>query len=86
MESPGTAPGSEPRITGAFIAIFPVARNRLNIGVRWGLCKQLGMYVMRAFYVLYPCIRQMTRKAPKKARARVLRGPFGRVGVGLAPT
>lgn len=40
MESPGTAPGSEPRITGAFIAIFPVARNRFNIGTGQVLCKR----------------------------------------------
>lgn len=32
MEPPGTAPGSDPRITGAFIAIVPVARNSPNIG------------------------------------------------------
>ena len=43
MESPGTAPGSEPRITGAFIAIFPVARNRLNIGLGLGLRKRQGV-------------------------------------------
>ena len=33
MEPPGTAPGSDPRITGAFIAIVTVARDPLNIGV-----------------------------------------------------
>ena len=32
MEPPGTAPGSDPRITGAFIAIVRVAPNRVNIG------------------------------------------------------
>ncbi len=32
MESPGTAPGSEPCITGAFIAIDRVAPNNTNIG------------------------------------------------------
>ena len=34
VEPPGTAPGSEPFITSAFIAIVPVARNRSNIGDR----------------------------------------------------
>ena len=76
MESPGTAPGSEPRITGAFIAIFPVARNSFNIGVGWGLCKQFGICVLRAFYVLYPCIRQSThqahQKGPRKTAARAI--------------
>ena len=32
MEPPGTAPGSDPRITGAFIAIVRVAPNTINIG------------------------------------------------------
>lgn len=32
MESPGTAPGSEPIITGAFIAIVGVAPDKANIG------------------------------------------------------
>ena len=90
MESPGTAPGSEPRITGAFIAIFPVARNRFNIGVGWGLCKQFGICVLRAFYVLFTCFiraydNQRIRRI-KKARAKLLRGPFGRVGFRLTPT
>ncbi len=39
VEPPGTAPGSEPSITGAFIAIVPVARNRLKIGRLTGGCK-----------------------------------------------
>ena len=34
VEPPGTAPGSEPLITGAFIAIVRVAPNRPNIGAR----------------------------------------------------
>ena len=39
MESPGTAPGSEPCIMGAFIAIVRVAPDRANIGLAgWG-CK-----------------------------------------------
>ena len=45
MESPGTAPGSEPFIMGAFIAIVRVAPDRMNIGARdglrkgqWGVC------------------------------------------------
>ena len=49
MESPGTAPGSEPRITGAFIAIFPVARNRYNIGTGQVLCKREAGAVSPAF-------------------------------------
>ncbi len=32
MEPPGTAPGSEPIITGAFITIVRVAPNTVNIG------------------------------------------------------
>ena len=40
MESPGTAPGSEPRITGAFIAIFLVSQNIPNIGAGLGLRKR----------------------------------------------
>ena len=39
VESPGTAPGSEPRITGAFIAIVRVALDTCNIGVDDGLRK-----------------------------------------------
>ena len=41
MESPGTAPGSEPRIMGAFIAISLVAQNIANIGVGVGFRKRL---------------------------------------------
>ena len=73
MESPGTAPGSEPRITGAFIAIFPVARNKVNIGAGSSPCKRLGLYATCAFCVLYPCIRaQLVNKilsSQEKARA-----------------
>jgi hypothetical protein len=32
VESPGTAPGSEPFITGAFIAIVRASPNNINIG------------------------------------------------------
>ena len=32
MESPGTAPGSEPCIMGAFIAIVRLAPDKRNIG------------------------------------------------------
>jgi hypothetical protein len=39
VESPGTAPGSEPLITGAFIAIVRVALDTCNIGVDDGLRK-----------------------------------------------
>jgi hypothetical protein len=33
VEPPGTAPGSEPLITGAFIAIVWVTPSRANIGM-----------------------------------------------------
>jgi len=41
VESPGTAPGSEPFIMGAFIAIVRVAPDRVNIGWGGGLRKVL---------------------------------------------
>jgi hypothetical protein len=34
VESPGTAPGSDPIIAGAFIAIFTVARDTIYIGLQ----------------------------------------------------
>ena len=43
VEPPGTAPGSEPSITGAFIAIVPVARDRVNIGPHPSRCKGVEM-------------------------------------------
>ena len=39
VEPPGTAPGSEPIITGAFIAIVGVAPDRVNIGGLGAGCK-----------------------------------------------
>ena len=39
VESPGTAPGSEPFIMGAFIAIFRVAPDTINIGPDAAGCK-----------------------------------------------
>ena len=43
MESPGTAPGSEPFIMGAFIAIVRVTQDMFNIGAGFaahkGACK-----------------------------------------------
>jgi len=39
VESPGTAPGSEPFIMGAFIAIVRFDADSLNIGAGAGLCK-----------------------------------------------
>ena len=39
MEPPGTAPGSEPSITGAFIAIVRVAPGKGNIGAAGAGCK-----------------------------------------------
>ena len=41
VESPGTAPGSEPLITGAFIAIVWVTPSTANIGVSGALRKRL---------------------------------------------
>jgi len=32
VEPPGTAPGSDPRITGAFMSIVPVAEDTRDIG------------------------------------------------------
>ena len=85
MESPGTAPGSEPRITGAFIAIFPVARSRINIGVGWRLCKREGGHVLCAFRVLYLCIRLATRpirqSTHENARAICCTGNVGSADV-----
>ena len=48
MESPGTAPGSEPFIMGAFIAIVRFDPNSLNIGGRValrkvGLCRRVSV-------------------------------------------
>ena len=40
MEPPGTAPGSEPSITGAFIAIVRVAPDSVNIGGPRLACKR----------------------------------------------
>ena len=34
VEPPGTAPGSDPIITSAFMSIAPVARGMTNIGAR----------------------------------------------------
>ena len=39
MESPGTAPGSDPLITSAFMSIVP--KDNLNISGRLLLCNQL---------------------------------------------
>ena len=39
MEPPGTAPGSDPLITGAFIAIVRANPNNPNIGLRRLTCK-----------------------------------------------
>ena len=36
VESPGTAPGSEPPIMGAFIAIVRIAPDKVNIGAAAG--------------------------------------------------
>jgi hypothetical protein len=84
VESPGTAPGSEPRITGAFIAIFPVARNMINIGAGWGRCKRFGAvircmfsvhlaYDIRAYETRPPVLANLRETGGgqmKKARAR----------------
>ena len=39
MEPPGTAPGSDPLITGAFIAIVRANPNALDIGAMGAGCK-----------------------------------------------
>ena len=74
MESPGTAPGSEPRITGAFIAIFPVARNPFNIGVAKGLRKPLrGPCIpcfLSAFSVHMKLRGPKQQKGPRRGAAR----------------
>lgn len=70
MESPGTAPGSEPRIMGAFIAIFPVTRNTLNIGAGARLCKRLGAVCnpcfLRALSVHTKNQTPQAQKTPRK--------------------
>ena len=69
MESPGTAPGSEPRITGAFIAIFPVTRNRSNIGAGWGLCKRRLTVRITCFMRALPVHTPVRPLCHEKARA-----------------
>ncbi len=89
MESPGTAPGSEPRITGAFIAIFPVARNSFNIGAGGPGRKRvegLKLVYTRLSAVgknlrFQPGRRQHPDVVQRKARANRLRGPSGRSGL-----
>ena len=54
MESPGTAPGSEPRIMGAFIAIFLVTQNTTNIGAGRGLRKRRLALCIVCFLRAFP--------------------------------
>ena len=46
VEPPGTAPGSEPIITGAFIAIVGVAPDNANIGrpVGWRKARDAQLF------------------------------------------
>ena len=48
VEPPGTAPGSDPSIARAFIAIAPVTRNTMNIGASGVLRKGADVSVDRA--------------------------------------
>ena len=42
VEPPGTAPGSDPLITGAFMSIVQIAPDGPNIGIRSLRCKPPG--------------------------------------------
>lgn len=64
VESPGTAPGSEPFITGAFIAIVRVTPNTANIGARLGRRKGHWQWSLQAL-ATYPD-RAMDRLVNKK--------------------
>ena len=85
MESPGTAPGSEPRIMGAFIAIFLVAQNMFNIGVGRGLCKRLGAVCRACFLRALSVHTKILGCKHEKARTSMLRGPFGWLHSTLMP-
>ena len=78
MESPGTAPGSEPRITGAFIAIVTVARDRFNIGTGLGRCKREGGVCFACFICAYGAPRDQQAgnhmKMPAQSLARAFPG------------
>lgn len=41
VEPPGTAPGSDPLMTSAFMPIVRVAPDRVNIGARTARCKRM---------------------------------------------
>ena len=85
MESPGTAPGSEPRIMGAFIAIVPVARNNTNIGAGQGLRKRLGTVCDACFLCAISVQMKTFSLRHEKARATVLRGLSGGLSIGPTP-
>ena len=85
MESPGTAPGSEPRITGAFIAIFLVAQNIFNIGVAKGLRKPLRGPCIPCFFYVFSVHTGLRGPKQQKARAGVLRGPIWHALLWLTP-
>ena len=86
MESPGTAPGSEPRITGAFIAIFPVARNRFNIGTGQVLCKREAGAVSPAFLAWFIGAIGAGRAADLSASMKPTRQCNQRLKENYAPT
>ena len=75
MESPGTAPGSEPRIMGAFIAIFLVAQNIFNIGVAKGLRKPLRGPCIPCFLSAFSVHMKLRGPKQRKGPRGVLRGP-----------
>ena len=69
MESPGTAPGSEPCIMGAFIAIVRVAPHKVNIGGRGHGRKAVPRYLvmraaMRAAMARLPLTEGWIRSSP----------------------
>lgn len=54
MEPPGTAPGSDPLITGAFMSIVPVAGNVANIGAGGVRLKAFAVVASRRAIGLCP--------------------------------
>ena len=71
MESPGTAPGSEPFIMGAFIAIVPVARNTSNIGPGWAKHKPDAAWNFRGEIVRPAILLRCNRHARAGSQRRV---------------
>ncbi len=82
VESPGTAPGSDPLITGAFIAIVRANPDKGNIGVgvqgrkdpsekptKSGGDLQYGLFV-RGFVVVFPKCPFLSRNSDAKHNMR----------------